>query len=226
MSNHQRQLHIKFATCWESGLDVDFCQYESGCPPGYSYGELRGSQCCDPIPPPPCPVAVDIDGHGFQFTDAASGIDFDIDGDGVIDHVSWTDPTSTNAWLVLDRNNNGKIDNGTELFGNVTVQTDPLTGEERNGFLALSEYDKPANGGNGDGLISREDSIFNSLRLWQDSNHNGVSEAVELKPLTALGVNKIECHYKESRRTDEFGNQFRYRAKIKNSQDSQLGRWA
>jgi len=214
-------------TCWEGGLDVDYCQYQGGCPPGFTQGEQRGSQCCDPIgPPPPCPVAIDVDGKGFHLSDAAGGVDFDIDGDGVIDHISWTARDSTNAWLVLDRNNNGKIDNGTELFGNVTVQTTPPTGEERNGFLALSEYDKPANGGNGDGLISLGDSIFNSLRLWQDSNHNGVSEAPELKPLTILGVNRIECGYMESKRIDEFGNQFRYRAKIKNSQGSQLGRWA
>ena len=55
---------------------------------------------------------------------------------------------------------------------------------------------------------------------------HGISEAAELKSLTALGVNKIECAYKESKRIDEFGNQFRYRSKIENSQGSQLGRWA
>lgn len=59
---------------------------------------------------------MDVDGKGFQFTNLSDGVDFDIDGDGAIDHISWTAPSSTNAWLALDRNSNGKIDNGTELL--------------------------------------------------------------------------------------------------------------
>jgi len=93
-------------------------------------------------------------------------------------------------------------------------------------YRALVEYDKPALGGNGDDFITAADAVFSSLRLWQDANHNGISEASELKTLAALKLTKIECDYKESKRTDEFGNQFRYRAKVKDAQGSQLGRWA
>jgi hypothetical protein len=171
------------------------------------------------------PLLVDVRGDGFDMTDAANGVNFTAFANSPAIHTAWTAANSDDAWLVLDRNGNGQIENGSELFSSTAPQPVPPIGEIRNGFFALAEYDKVANGGNVDGAIDANDSIFATLRLWQDSNHNGISESSELHALSALGLVSISLDYRESRRTDKHGNNFRYRAKVTDARKSPVGRW-
>lgn len=193
-----------------------------GCMSCYAQGGVyctgEGGNCWTPI-------LIDVLGNGFDLTDATHGVNFN-DGNGTVLRTAWTAVNSDDAWLVLDRNGNGKIDDGTELFGNAAQQPAVTPPDLRNGFKALAQFDKPEHGGDGNEVINRLDNVFASLRLWQDGNHNGISEPSELHSLPDLGLRSIDLDYKISKRKDQNGNTFRYRSKVKDARGAQLGRWA
>jgi hypothetical protein len=153
-------------------------------------------------------------------------VNFDLSADGVLERRAWTASGSDDAWLVLDRDGNGAIDSGEEMFGDATPQPPPPDGDRPNGFLALAVFDRAEQGGNGDGVVDERDAVFPRLRLWRDADHSGTSEAAELHPLSALGVARLHLDYKESRRVDEHGNRFRYRAKVGDAKGLKVNRWA
>jgi hypothetical protein len=127
------------------------------------------------------PLIMDLNGNGIELTDVrrGGGVQFDITGDGKKETVSWVKPND--GLLVLDKNNNGVIDNGTELFGDQNGAV--------NGFAELAKYDA-----NGDGTINKSDPIFSKLSIWQDRNQNGISEKDELSGLEARGIQSISLN--------------------------------
>jgi hypothetical protein len=181
-----------------SGSCVPATGYGYTCPMGF--GSVGGGSCCQYA----SPLLLDIDGDGYEMTDYYSGVPFDVAGKGYATQTSWTATNSDDAWLVLDRNENSRVDGGMEMFGDASEQA--VSANPRNGFASLAMFDTTERGGNADGKITRRDTVFRKLRAWQDRNHNGISEPEELSRLPALDVVAIFLDYRESRRTDEYGN--------------------
>lgn len=105
----------------------------------------------------------------------------------------------------MDRNRNGEIDDGRELFGRHTEQPESTPGEGAHGFRALAVFDDAAHGGNGDGFLDSSDAIFEQLRIWRDLDHDRRSSPSELSALDALGISRLNLDCRESRRRDEHG---------------------
>lgn len=157
------------------------------------------------------PIVLDPFDEGFHLTGLGAGVKFRVTVTGPKVQMSWTDQSWRNGWLALDCNGNGTIDDFTELFGNMTPQPQ---GENPNGFLALAVFDDPANGGNDNNAIDSTDSVYSHLRVWIDTNHNGVSEASELHTLQDLGIFKIGLKYHQKPFIDPYGNEFRYQGRV------------
>lgn len=157
------------------------------------------------LPPPPAPptppvprrdpLALDLNSDGAIGTlSRDQGVFFDLDNSGFAEETSWIAPSD--GFLVLDRNQNGQIDGGAELFGTETKLANGNYAE--NGYEALAEFDA-----NSDGKVDSNDEIYEALRVWEDQNSDGVASSGELKTLTDLGVASISVDYATNRFTDE-----------------------
>jgi len=129
------------------------------------------------------PLAIDLNGDGvIATTTMEAGVNFDLDNNGFAEQAAWVAPED--GLLVVDKNNNGFIDDGAELFG---TETTLKNGQKaHSGFEALAELDS-----NKDNQISSLDTAFNTLKIWQDQNHNGIAESAELLTLASQGIQSI-----------------------------------
>ena len=195
-------------------------------PHGSRSTSLYAGPCFDPDPPPSeedcesdeywdeglqrciplyCPIIVATSrSQAYKLTSAVFGVPFDLNADGQLDQVAWTEADSEVAFLAIDRDGDGKIGDGSELFGDHT-----LPGAS-NGFEALRLMTLQTNGGITRGAVDSEDPIFARLLLWTDRNHNGLSERRELRPASEV-VSDIGLGYEPFRRADGHGNRFRFR---------------
>lgn len=141
------------------------------------------------------PLVFDLDGDGIETKDIANGAYFDVDNDGKAEKVGWIN--SDDGILVYDKNQDGQINNGNEIFGDGTMLA---SGEfAKDGYEALAEYDE-----NGDGQITESDSIFDKLRIWRDLSGDGKSSIDELFTLRELNIKSIHLGY--SLKNKDLGN--------------------
>jgi lysozyme family protein len=143
------------------------------------------------------PLILDLDGDGIETTNVKDGAYFDHDGNGFAEQSGWA--ASDDGLLVMDRNNDGIINDGKELFGDQTI----LSNGQRasNGFQALSDLDS-----NADGKIDASDTAFNNLKVWKDVDGDGYSSADELKTLSDVGITSLNTAYTDTNITDANGN--------------------
>lgn len=126
------------------------------------------------------PLVLDLDGDGIETLDISkSDVYFDMNNDNFAEKIGWAN--GDDGMLAVDKNNNGIIDNQSELFGST----------ETKGFEDLRVYDT-----NGDNIINSDDTNFNSLKIWQDINENGVTDEGELRTLTEMGISSIDLGYR------------------------------
>ena len=151
------------------------------------------------------PIIIDMNGDGVKTTAQGKHTYFDHDGNGFAENTGWVD--SNDALLVLDRNQNGLIDDGKELFGSNTLLSSGK--KAQNGFEALAEFDE-----NRDGVIDAADSVWSRLQLWQDKNQNGLVDEGELLSLSNTQITAIGLNYLKGDKKDENGHEHRETSQV------------
>lgn len=212
-----------WSTSIEANANYQACyQGKAFASAGGDIKQVGGNHVCTsprpPSDPPTCipgstaadcstPIVLSLHG-GYHMTSAADGVLFDIDADGNAEQIAWTEPRSQVGFLALDRNGNGTIDSGAELFGNSTTLASGA--RALNGFEALDDLDS-----NRDGRIDASDPSWQSLLLWLDANHDGTSTTAEMIPIPTSDVSAISTDYQRSGKKDRFGNEFPYKGEFR-----------
>ena len=186
--------------------------------------EVGSGTACDPGDPPPppigdqcggntdftsacSPIVINFERGPYRLTGAEAPVLFDISASGTPIRIGWTAAGADEAFLWLDRDYNGIVGSGAELFGTATPLRNGTTAA--NGFIALRELDDT-----GDRRIDAADQIWTQLMLWRDRNHDGHSQADELEPLAASSVVAISLDEHWTGRRDPSGNGFRYQSTV------------
>jgi hypothetical protein len=139
------------------------------------------------------PIVLDLDGDGVRTTSADQGVQFDVLGDGQVAKFGWV--SSTDGFLVVDRNSDGIINDGRELFGSGTRLADGRRAAD--GFAALAEFDSDK-----DGDVDANDANFNQLKVWVDGDQDGITDAGELKTLAELQIASLQVAATKSNEVD------------------------
>lgn len=150
------------------------------------------------------PLIIDVNGDALSLAALEDGVAYDLRGEGQPQQTAWIQKGSDDAFLVVDVNNNGKID-ANELVGGMSPGP--------NGFATLRSYDgvtrfdtPDAGRLPPDGQIDEHDALFAKLVLWTDANHDGLAQESELESLAHAGVTAIYTGYMGRSERDCFGN--------------------
>nr|WP_282553362.1 hypothetical protein [Providencia sneebia] len=158
------------------------------------------------------PLVIDLNGNGVQTLADSFGVSFDFDGKGTQSQTGWVHPDD--GLLVWDKNKDGLINHGEELFGDNSVLNNHT--KAKDGFSALAELDS-----NSDNAIDKIDSLWSELKVWQDKNSDGISQVHELNTLDNLGIQSIELKKKETNYFDDNGNFHKLMTKVNWSNGTQ-----
>lgn len=142
------------------------------------------------------PLILDLDGDGIETISVEDGVNFDFDNNGFAEKTGWVG--ADDGLLVRDIDGNGQIDNGSELFGDMTSMEEDVASH---GFEALQQFDT-----NGDNVIDQLDAVYSELRVWKDANQNGQVDEGELLTLEELGIAGLNLSYENIDVRDENGN--------------------
>ncbi|MBR3024515.1 MAG: hypothetical protein IKH71_08705, partial [Oscillospiraceae bacterium] len=156
---------------------------------------------CKALPPRVLdPLVIDLEEKGIELISKdENDVHFDLDVNGFMENVTWIN--GTDGFLAIDRNKNGKIDDGTELFGDRVVLSDGRTAAS--GFEVLLDMDV-----NGDGIIDARDPVFSDLLIWKDKEKQGITEEGELTTLSENNIKAISLQFKDAQSEKTEGGAF------------------